>query len=423
MWILTSLEWRPPLDYAAGMPEEESCWMLFYSGMKTPASGRYSYLVWGEKERLTDADWGALADKAARANLWGYLGYGMKDVTERLPKDISDAERSFPSAMPPMWMSEFGSVLRFDHERRVIEAEQGSKPAPVPKPAEAAAEARVTGLSSPMTKAEYLAQVRKMLEAIAAGEIYQANLTRKFGGRMKGAAGFPLFCRLAEVSPAPYAAYLKLDDVEVLSSSPEQFLRVEGTKAEARPIKGTAARHADQPQDEAAKTALKWSRKDRAENLMIVDLMRNDFSRSCVPGSVRVEDLFEVSTYATVHHMASTVLGQLREGVGAVELVKGCFPPGSMTGAPKIRAMELCTEAEKLARGVYAGAIGHLGPEGCDLSVVIRTLLLKGGIFEFQVGGAIVADSEPEAEWRETLVKAKAIAKTLNIEGSLLENL
>jgi len=193
---------------------------------------------------------------------------------------------------------------------------------------------------------------------------------------------------------------------------------------ETRPIKGTSPRFSTKELDEDSKKYLETSEKERAENLMIVDLMRNDLSRSCVPGSVKVERLFEISSYATLHHMASTVTGHKRDDVATIDLVKQCFPPGSMTGAPKIHAIKWCMEQEHIQRGVYSGALGWFDGDGsCELSVVIRTLVIEGNRFEFQVGGAITADSNAEREWQETMTKARGIMAALGIELRLLETI
>jgi anthranilate/para-aminobenzoate synthase component I len=211
----------------------------------------------------------------------------------------------------------------------------------------------------------------------------------------------------------------------VLSSSPERFLNIDASgHMESRPIKGTAPRLVDPTQDAIIRKQLATSEKDRAENLMIVDLMRNDLARSAEPGSVEVERLFDVSSYATLHHMASTITGQKRADISTVEAVQYCFPPGSMTGAPKVRAMEWCLKHEAIRRGIYSGALGWFGGDGsCDLSVVIRTLIIEGSRFEFQVGGGIVADSSPEDEWRETMTKARGILRALGVDGTVLESL
>lgn len=182
-----------------------------------------------------------------------------------------------------------------------------------------------------------------------------------------------------------------------------------------RPIKGTAPRGADEKSDTELRRKLSESEKDRAENLMIVDLMRNDLARSCVTGSIKTESLFDITTHATIHHLSSTVSGKKSENYSTIEAVKSAFPPGSMTGAPKIHAMNLCSHLEQQARGVYSGAIGWFGGDGsCELSVVIRTLIIKDKKFEFQVGGGIVADSTPEKELDELINKAKGIMLALN---------
>ncbi|MBV8940042.1 MAG: anthranilate synthase component I family protein, partial [Alphaproteobacteria bacterium] len=234
-----------------------------------------------------------------------------------------------------------------------------------------------------------------------------------------------LFERLCEASPAPYSACLKLGDAAVLSSSPERFLTLDAQgRLETRPIKGSAPRHIDVAEDARLRAALAASAKDRAENLMIVDLMRNDFSRVCLPGSVQVSGLYDVSSFATIHHMASVVTGRVRPERGALDALCACFPPGSMTGAPKLRAMEIAARLEKMARGAYSGALGWFGGDGTmDLSVIIRTLIVQGGRFEFQVGGGVVADSTAEGEWRETMVKAEGIRRALGQEEGWLENI
>ena len=254
-----------------------------------------------------------------------------------------------------------------------------------------------------MTDEEYKQKVAVIIEKIRAGELYQANLTRKFYGEIK-ADPFELFCKLTEISPAPYSAYIKFGDTHIISASPEKFLSIENGVAETCPIKGTLSSSSP-----AALLAL--SEKDRAENLMIVDLMRNDLAKTCT--NVRVPKLFEITSYKAYHHMSSTILGDTT--ASPLEVALGCFPPGSMTGAPKISAMKLCSELEGIERGVYSGALGWISGDACDLSVVIRTLIIQGNKFEFQVGGGIVADSTPEKELEEIYVKAGPILKALGV--------
>ena len=211
-----------------------------------------------------------------------------------------------------------------------------------------------------------------------------------------------------------YGAYLGFRDVAVASASPELFLRLENGRVETRPIKGTRPRGHTPEADVALAEELRSSEKDRAENVMIVDLLRNDLGRACRVGSVHVPDLFGLETYSTVHHLVSTIRGDLRRDLDAVDLLKACFPGGSVTGCPKIRAMEIIEELEPTRRGVYCGAIGCLGFDGdMDTSIVIRTAVIKDMRAYYQVGGAIVADSDPESEYQETLDKARAFLTAL----------
>lgn len=428
-----ALEWREPFDYLHALASSSVDYALLYSGMHTSYSGRHSILALHPHKVVEGDSFAPLAAELSTKtkhyeNFWiGYLGYGLKNAVEKLPQD----KPSYID-LPPLHMVQYETLLVFDHDARSLVMHRLSEDSPLPPEPLDLSEARhyepvsVSALGSDMTKSEYLHRVGVILDAINRGDLYQANLTRKFCGSFAvPPCPARLFMRLAHVSPAPYSALLKFGDCAIVSSSPERFLRLEEDgSVEARPIKGSAPRAANPGEDHDIRDALANSAKDRAENLMIVDLMRNDLARGCVIGSVRTETLFEISTYATVHHMSSTISGQRRPEISPLELVARCFPPGSMTGAPKIRAMELCSTLEPRARGVYSGAIGWFGGSGAaDLSVVIRTLVLDGARFEFQVGGGIVADSTPEGEWQETLTKARGLATTLHIPVERLAEL
>ncbi len=207
----------------------------------------------------------------------------------------------------------------------------------------------------------------------------------------------------------PYGAFLDLDDAAVLSGSPERFLRLDGRRVETRPIKGTRPRGRTPEEDEQLATELRTSPKDRAENLMIVDLLRNDLGKVCDVGSVHVPSLFSLEGYSNVWQLVSTVVGDLRQDADAVDLLRACFPGGSITGCPKVRSMEIIEELEPVRRGIYCGSIGYLSFSGrMDTSIVIRTLVLARGRAYLQVGGGIVADSDPQAEYEESLDKARA---------------
>ncbi len=251
--------------------------------------------------------------------------------------------------------------------------------------------------------------VETIREHIAAGGLYQANLTHRLSARAP-ADPWRVYSALRRRNPAPFAAFLRTERAAVVSSSPERFLRIEPDgRIESRPIKGTRPRGRHPSEDAALRAALVDSEKERAENVMIVDLMRNDLGRVCVPGSIEVPELFTLEPYATVWQMVSTVRGRLRPGLDVVDVLRAAFPPGSMTGAPKLAAMDLLSRLEPVRRGVYAGALGWLDVRGgAELAVVIRTLLLRPGRAWLHVGGGIVLDSEPAAEWAETLAKARA---------------
>ncbi len=270
------------------------------------------------------------------------------------------------------------------------------------------------GLRSTFTHRGYLDAVARVREYIVAGDIFQANLSQRFQAPLREPP-FELYRRLRQRNPAPFAAYLAFDDVSVLSVSPERFLRLDRDRqVETRPIKGTRPRGLIPMHDAALGRALAESEKDRAENVMIVDLLRNDLSRVCMPGTVRVPELFALEHHPTVHHLVSTVVGTLEPGADAVDLVRAAFPGGSITGAPKVRAMEIIAELEPTRRGVYCGSIGYFSADGSmDTSIVIRTMVAARGELYFQAGGGIVADSDPELEYRETLDKARGLIDAL----------
>lgn len=275
--------------------------------------------------------------------------------------------------------------------------------------------AAAIGLRSTFTHRGYLDAVARVREYIIAGDIFQANLSQRFQSGLPEPP-FDLYRRLRRRNPAPFSAYLDCGDLQILSASPERFLRLEPERreVETRPIKGTRPRGLGPMHDAALGRALAESQKDRAENVMIVDLLRNDLSRVCRPGSVRVPELFALEHHPTVHHLVSTVVGELDPDADAFDLIRAAFPGGSITGAPKVRAMEIIAELEPTQRGVYCGSIGYISASGAmDTSIVIRTYLVIRGEVYFQAGGGIVADSDPELEYRETLDKARGLIETL----------
>jgi para-aminobenzoate synthetase component 1 len=272
------------------------------------------------------------------------------------------------------------------------------------------------GLRSNFTKPGYMKIVEKAKEYIDKGDIYQVNLSQRFEADLKEEP-YELYMKLRSVSPAPFASYLNFKDVIIISSTPERFLMKSGLYIETRPIKGTSPRSSDPLADELNEISLKESYKDRAEHIMLVDLERNDLGRICEYGSVKPTEFIALEKYSTVFHLVSTVSGKLKEGVGPVDCLIAAFPGGSITGAPKVRSMEVIESLEPVKRSLYTGAIGYISFDGnMDTSIVIRTIVVKGDKLYFQVGGGIVADSDPEKEYYETLDKAEGIMRALYAE-------
>lgn len=274
-------------------------------------------------------------------------------------------------------------------------------------------ETRGSAEISPFTplgsREKFTTGVARIKEWISAGHIYQANLSQAFAAQVTGEL-FSLYETLREASPAPMAAYLNLGGREILSSSPETFLKISGRGIETRPIKGTRPRFSDPDEDRRSAYELQTSAKEIAELVMITDLLRNDLGQVCEFGSVEVAEMLRLESLAQVHHLVSTVIGTLRPDIDAITAIAACFPGGSITGAPKKRAMEIIRELEQTPRGIYCGAIGWLGYNGeSSLNIAIRTLVRSGNNLFYQVGAGIVADSDPEKEYEETLHKAAGI--------------
>ena len=416
-------------------------------------TGRYSYFAADPvrvfEARVPDdplpAARGALRACAAEGDpalppfqggLAGFIGYDYGRVLERVP-----APRSDDLDVPDVLLGLYDWVISWDHqaerawlvstglpaqgadraERAARRAdavrERLTRPAGTavqrakgegPGPAAAAAPLR-----SNFTRTQYLAAVSRVREYILAGDLFQANISQRFDAPLAGAP-FELYCRLRHRSPAPYAAWFDAGRFQLMSASPERFLRLDGRRVETRPIKGTRPRSTDPARDAGLAAELSASAKDRAENVMIVDLLRNDLSRVCRPGSVRATELLALEAHPTVFHLVSTVTGELEPACDAFDLLRAAFPGGSITGAPKLRAMEVIAELEPSRRAAYCGSIGYLSVTGdMDTSIVIRTCIATGGRAYFQAGGGIVADSDPAAEYEETLDKARALIESL----------
>ncbi|MBA4150467.1 MAG: aminodeoxychorismate synthase component I [Verrucomicrobia bacterium] len=278
------------------------------------------------------------------------------------------------------------------------------------------------GVRSSVSKENFIAAVAKAQRYIFAGDIYQVNLSHRLSAALQ-ASGWDFFKRLAEVSPAPFSAFLDCEDFQVASSSPESFLRMSGSQIQTRPIKGTRPRSADPNRDAQLTYELQTSAKEMAELVMITDLLRNDLGRVCEFGSVQVPELVRLERFPQVQHLVSTVEGRLRDDVTHFAAFASCFPGGSITGAPKIRAMEIIDEIEPITRGPYTGAIGYIGfNRESQLNIAIRTAVCKEGAVHFYAGAGIVADSEPTAEYEETIAKARGFLTALEREEIVSNN-
>ena len=436
------IEYRDPIDACA--PLRDTPMTLLLRG----AGSRWSYIAADPIETISvGADEGRAA--FARARKWmadasaevssdlppfsggiaGLVGYEMARVFDAAP------HLSAPDGTPDLALGLYNCVAAFDHEQRrayVVAwsadvARAQDRAASLAHRLGSAREDRpdaVGALKSETSIRDYEAMVATIVARVHAGDLYQANISRRYAGAL--AAGdhpYALFTRLAAQSPAPFAAYMRLADHALVSNSPERFLSVSRRDdgqlyAFSQPIKGTRPRSANPAEDEANARALLASAKDRAENLMIVDLMRNDLSKACVPGSVRVPRLCGLESYANVHHLVSDVEGRLRDDADALDLFAGAFPPGSITGAPKLKAMELIGALEGAGRGPYCGSLVWFGFDGAmDSSVLIRTATCTqhedAWRVAFNVGAGIVAESDPAEEARETVTKAASLKRAV----------
>lgn len=374
----------------------------------------------------------------------GFLGYEFGQCFERVPQPASDAFQ-----LPSAWFGLYEWVIAWDHEqdrawlivhclandtpqsRRDVAAQMTetllrrlSESVPAGR-TEQPTSARLAlpkqyaipgrnGVTSDFSPDGYQQSVQKVIDYIHAGDIFQANLSQQLVTEFGGTA-CELYRRLRECNPAPFAGYLAHDDWAIVSASPERFLRVEDGKVETRPIKGTRQRRSIPEADLFSRDELRESEKDIAENVMIVDLLRNDISRACEPGSISVPQLCVVESYETVQHLVSEIRGTLAEQEDVWSLLAASFPGGSITGAPKVRAMEIIAELEPTVRGPYCGSLFYAGFNGTfDSSILIRTFVLRHGMVQCKAGGGIVAQSDPLAEYEETLHKAEGMLRVFD---------
>lgn len=428
MTVLVDHEWRDPLDVLAPLAERPHTLALLSDGS---ANGRWSYLCWNPSAQFDDLNAlrSALAARPGRAAddpehppfRGGAAGLACYEWGAQIDPAIPGGD----SGWPPLSVGLYERLLAFDHWRRRVwaigpdEAQARRAAAALtfacrPPTAFAAQE-----FSAVESDADHAEAVRQVKAAIARGDVFQSNIARRWTGRLRPRAQpLDVQLRLAQLSPAPFAGYFRLPGLAVISNSPERFLRITARgRVETRPIKGTRPRGATPSADRALAGELLASAKDRAENLMIVDLMRNDLARACRPGTVKVEGFCELESFANVHHLVSTVTGELAEGQDAAGLFALAFPPGSVTGAPKIEAMKAIARHEP-PRGPYCGSLFWAGFDGAlDSSVLIRSVAFRedsrGWRLEARAGGGITSDSDAHAEVRETVAKIASIRSAL----------
>lgn len=353
-------------------------------------------------EEFTMNPWDALRKFRNDKPTWifGYLGYDLKNYSEEL-------HTSNPALMdaPDFYFMEPEIVLKVDNG--ILSVIKGN-----PLIDSSDVQFKKTGsleqFHAAVSEAEYLEKVNIIKERIREGDFYEMNYSYPIQGKFTGDP-YWLYTRMRRINPVPFGGYLRLGDMVISCASPERFLRKEGERIISEPIKGTAAR-SDNPSEDIKKRDQLLNEKNRAENLMIVDLVRHDLSRVSKTGSVRVTKLFDIKTFGTVHQLTSVVEGTVGIDVDTVDIIKACFPMGSMTGAPKIEVMQAIEELENYKRGIYSGAIGYFTPnDNFDFNVVIRSALIQNGRLIYPVGGAITSDSEPAEEWEETKVKARPL--------------
>jgi len=370
----------------------------------------------------------------------GYLGYEVVRYFEKLPSPARD-----PLALPESILMFADTVLVFDHLSHRIKivshvridgdveaayakavekidelAERLSKPiAPWPRGKTARKSSPPSSICSNLSQAEFEGKVAQAKEYICAGEIIQVVLSQRLS-RVTPAGPFDIYRALRSVNPSPYMYYLDLDDCHLIGTSPEMLVRVEDGVVATHPIAGTRPRGADPAQDQALEEELRHDEKECAEHIMLLDLGRNDIGRVSEPGTVQVAQVMDVERYSHVMHLVSHVQGKLRRGISQFDALRACFPAGTVSGAPKIRAMEIIAELESDKRGPYAGAVGYFSFSGnLDTAITIRTIVMKDGTANVQAGGGIVYDSVPEREYQESLNKAQALIKAIDLaEGS-----
>jgi para-aminobenzoate synthetase component I len=426
---VTEIAYLEPALYAARLRDQKHL-MLMESVMRHEHLGRWSFLCCNPSDTLR-------VDRALDASSMDYLRQQLSEnKSETLPHlppfqggyagfvsyDYgwqflhSKHKPDFEPLCPELIFHRYDTVISFDHmqERAFIvglHAEQFE--ALLKRKLKTSGSHQIAGWQSNFTRPAYEKAIAQTVDLILAGDIFQANITQCFSSAIPaGFDAFVFYQNLRRQNPGTFASFLDFGDLQIASSSPERLIKSDGAKLQARPIKGTRPRDSDPLRDAALIADLQASRKDRAENVMIVDLLRNDLSRVAKPSTVKVPELCGLETYANVHHLVSVVEAQAKDGVTSLDVLNAVFPGGSITGAPKIRAMEIIAALEQQARGIYCGSMGYLSFDGaCDFNIAIRTALFSGGKAYVQGGGGITARSNPAEEYEESLTKISRLMK------------
>ena len=457
--IFREIYYQDPLYYLENLQDQENL-VFLDSCLFNSNYGRYSYIMFAPFATLSAQDgmayyagktlqidpftilqqlYGQFSQQIITAippfqgGIAGYWSYDLARSLESLPS-IAAQDNSFAD----MALGFYDLVVSFDHLKKRAYAVSSGFPEHDEKKNDKRATARLhwlltkisaaknskiitkplldaSSIKSDFSYKEYIASVNKIKQYIIAGDVFEVNLAQRFSAKVKpNFEPFQLYKRLRYCNSAPFSAFIKIANCHILSSSPERFVKLQNHMLETRPIKGTIAAHHDVTLDLQAQQQLLKSKKDQAENNMIVDLMRNDFSKIAEPHSVTVPQLCGLETYATLHQLVSVVTAKLKQQYNAVDVLKACFPGGSITGAPKIRAMEIIEELEFMRRGPYCGSAGYVGFNGTmDTSILIRSFFLQQQQLSWYAGGAIILDSDPDAEYQESMLKQQALRDAL----------
>ena len=440
-----SLTTETPLDIFERLFNASQFSFLFHSGRSGSENSRYSFLgtfhnsiIKGSSNRDLLKQLQSILNNFKSEGIdylphfWGgAVGYFSYDVARHFEKIPTIAVDDLN--IPEIYIRFTDEVIVFDHDEKILKiiiclkrddnygygverlnklvSAITSRQSPV-----TSHQMTARNLKSNMTKSKFTNMVKRAKEYIREGDIFQANLSQRFEAEFEGDP-WEFYKRLNEINPSPFGGYINFDDMSIVSASPERLIKINGKYIETRPIAGTRPRGKSSQNDIALSKELLLNEKERAEHIMLVDLERNDLGRVCKYGTVKVDELMTLESYSHVWHIVSKVVGELKDDVKFIDILRACFPGGTITGCPKVRCMEIIEELEPVRRGIYTGSMGYIGYDGrIDLNIIIRSALVKNGKIYFYAGAGIVADSDPEREYEETLFKAEAIMEALRLD-------